>query len=544
MPAETLHSTPQGSTPEERRLAKAQAELERATFDYDQKEAFGKFDVTAPNEGTYQSYLDQRPAEGVVRDNDGYRTAQNGQFAGEQAYEAQKGDTQAYYDQLGGLVNEGEYQVPDYEAMGVMQLAKEAAKAQRIGDIAEEATIREALEQHLTIDALKNDAETPEAAQKRYEAEVARYEDLVEKFSGKSDAVSSVTATPEVSSKPAEQEPAPTEKEVTEPEISLNGEKVTIDNVFESPDGQKAVLVKGADGAVRLVLEKELTYTTQEAAPEEEVEDEPTIEDSGQPKESEASEEPEELEVSEAPEAEDEPVQLSTSKELERFVGKELEPYDASRHALEKLEVEKEQTKKWWQKASEAVRKRAGTAYWSAQWETYVKTPVREKWSKWLEYGVTDDMTGDEKEKRRKDNRVIAIAAGAGLAVVGAAVTGVLIANGLATMDNAPETGGLGKGVGRGGFDTLKDTGLDVGEGTQNALFTPEAELPPITVQSGDGGEALFTRYGIPTEKWYDNAQTLLTQFPQDFYQEGNDVRIAHTGPLSQGAQDFINALK
>jgi hypothetical protein len=536
MPAETLHTTHQNVQPDERDVAaKLKAQYEKAQFDADQKEAFGKYDVTAPNEGedTYQSYLDQRPAEGIVHNGDVYQNAQTGKFASEQAYNAQNGDTQAYYDQLGGIEEKQEvYEGPNYEAMGVMQLAKEAAKAQQLGDRAEEATIREALEQHLTIDALnpKDDAESPEEAQKRYDAEVARYEDLIKKFGGAEDTVTSVESAPKPELarqlESAEQSTPSVEKENTDPDIFLNGEKVIIDNVFQSPDGQKAVLVKDAAGATQLVFEKELTYTDKSVDAE-----------------------PSKVEVPvDESRVETEAAHPTPGKEVERFIGKEVERYDPDLYKLKRAEQETT-AKKWWEKARDGVRKRAGVAYWAAQWETYVITPVREKWSKVLEYGVTDEMTDAEKEKRRKDNRIAVIIAGAGIVALGA---GIIIESGIAAF-NAHQGGDmtgndLGNGAGGGGhtvesFAPTEDATLSVGDGDHDALFSPETSVP-IAANSGDGGEALFQRYDIPIDKWYNNARTLLAQFPQDFYLKGNDVRIAHTGPLSQGAQDFINSLR
>ena len=145
-------------------LKQKQDEYERALFDVQQKEAFGKFDVAVPNSGedTYQSYLDQRPSESIVLNSaDKPVGAETNRFASKEAYEAQNSSTQDYYDKLGGVAAKQEqFTPPTYEEMGLLQLAKEASKARQLGDPAEEATIRAALENHLAGDALKDDTET------------------------------------------------------------------------------------------------------------------------------------------------------------------------------------------------------------------------------------------------------------------------------------------------------------------------------------------------------------------------------------------------
>ena len=120
--------------------------------------------------------------------------------------------------------------------------------------------------------------------------------------------------------------------------------------------------------------------------------------------------------------------------------------------------------------------------------------------------------------------------------MLGAIATGVLIANGMqGSGDTVPD--GLKEGV-AGWVPEGEDMPVDLdGSG-------PEQLFEPISVVSGEGGIELFNSIGLNSDVWYDNARTLLNQFPQDFYLEGGDVRIAHPGALSQGAQDFINSLR
>ena len=447
--------------------AKLKRQYERAQFDADQKESFGKFDVTVPGEGedTYQSYLDQRPAEGVIRDGEVLRDAQTGAFASADTYENQLSNTQDYYDQKGGLVNkEGEYQPPNYEAMGVLQLAKEAAKARQLGDRAEEEAVREAVEHYLTMDAMKDESESPEEAQARYESEIARYESLVNRFGERPDA-----------------------------------HQQQSHEAHDTPEAEEG------------------------ASQSEDAEEQPTL-----------------------------------GKELERYVpGKELELYTGEGGVVdaevvdvvdadvvddedeqEATETEQQQVaKKWWQKTADRFKSLSGASAWAAAWaETRVASPVRDKWNSWLNRGVEDSMTEEEKEKQRKENRYLTIVAGTGLVVLGAIATGVLIANGM-------------QGAGDTVADGLKESAAGWGPGEQNTPvdlgdISPEQSFDPINVASGEGGIELFNNLGLNSDIWYDNAQTLLHQFPQDFYLEGTDVRIAHPGALSQGAQDFINSLR
>ena len=325
MPAETVHDGPQESrkAPRDERdeLAsleakerKIQEEISNLRFDKNQKEAFGKFDVAVPNEGedTYQSYLDKRPAAGIIRNGDVLRNAEDGTFASADNYEVQRGDTWDYYNDQADKKETTSFSVANYENLGVMQLAKAAATARQEGNAARESVIKEALEHHLTMDAMRDDSESPEAAQARYDSEVARYEQLVDRFSqrgngearhatdshtpgdGEGEPSQRVTPSPEADeaeqpgeTQPAEQQPeeteaptasespaeAPSEPETAEAaelavgsEAFLNGQKVSISEVFPSSDGsRKAIEVTDADGKKQLVYADDLG--TSEEAP-------------------------------------------------------------------------------------------------------------------------------------------------------------------------------------------------------------------------------------------------------------------------------------
>jgi len=595
-------------------VAKLQRQLDRAQFDAGQKEAFGKYDVTVPNEGelNYQDYLDQRPAEGVVRNGDLLQDAQTGKFASEEAYEGQKVDTQDYYDQKGNLVNKGEYQPPNYEAMGVLQLAKEAAKARQLGDRAEEETVREAVEHYLTMDAMKDSTESPEEAQARYETELARYDSLVDRFLLRPDGKPSNEAHAEATGEgdtskrvPGSEAPVPENKaeRTAETEVLLNGEKVTVGNVFTSPDGRKVAEVIAADGTKSLVFESDLTFSTPAEAPKadateaEPAEKTEATTSEATTKEAEGNLEPgayyngkkvsvarvldgatgdkttDRLEVVDSDgtvhsilASEINYVKATVDEAAPKDAVAELEEIIAEQTKEPGTEVElytgdqEQASKKWWQKAADRLRPLAGGAAWASAWaDAYVAAPIRNKYGKWLNHDIEDSMSDEEKEKKRKNNRYIAIAAGAGVALIGAAIGGVMLANGLSSGSGHEAASGIGLGEHKGewspgAFDAGNGTGtgtgveslpLDTGTGT-GVETIPEAVTPTeaINVTSGEGGIELFDSLGLSQDTWNDNAQTLLNQFPQDFYLEGSDVRLMDSGPLSQGAQDFINSLR
>lgn len=522
-------------------VAKLQQQLERAQHDVAQKEAFGKYDITVPNEGelNYQEYLEQRPSEGVVRDGDGFRDAQSGKFSSADGYEAQKVSSQDHYDQIGGLVNKGEYQPPDYESMGVLQLAKEAAKARQLGDRAEEEQILEAVHHYLTADAMKDDTESPEEAQKRFDAEIIRYDTLVNRFLGRPDVHAQPAdqahvdltggGAPSARADSNESEPsvAPVSKELVrfagvEGAAYYNGKKVSIAREGFSDGTDTVLTVVDEDGEVYEIRASELTNK-----PNVDVAD--VVQDTP---------------VTPTPDVQPD----SVGKELELYVG----------------ESAPEKAKKWWQKAGDRIRGLGGVSAWAAGWATVgtvklkerVGTSLSDKAAVWLDRGVDESWSEDEKEKKRKQNRYTAMAAVAGLTIIGGVAAGV-----------------IGHKLGLSGDSFGAEVPLPspspgeapVPEGAEAALAaaplvpeTPEAPEAPInapaafaefspeamTIGSGEGGHDLFERLGLDTAVWDSNAQELADRFPEDFYREGNDVRIMRPGQLSPGAQDFIKSLR
>lgn len=137
-------------TDERDEVAKLEAQLAAKKIDVERKEAFGKYDEVTPDMGevNYQGYIDQRPADGIVRDGDQYRGPKG--FASETAYKEQNGTAQAHYDKLGGIETTQEvYVAPDYSKMHFLQLEKAAGNAKVLGDRAEFEAIMDAAEKNL-----------------------------------------------------------------------------------------------------------------------------------------------------------------------------------------------------------------------------------------------------------------------------------------------------------------------------------------------------------------------------------------------------------
>ncbi len=226
--------------------------------------------------------------------------------------------------------------------------------------------------------------------------------------------------------------------------------------------------------------------------------------------------------------------------------------------------------KAWFKNEAKSFREFGGAAYFAGRWER-VRQGFKDKV---LDYGVTDEMSDADKERKRRRNR-IAVIAGASLLAAGA-VTAIgfgiagAIDNASAqdTLANSPDIGAgaapvnehdlnqefwsghgaPGAGGEVGGIDQLPLDGTNY-DAIDTDSVTPDV-LPTIPVEvfnipSGQGGEELFRNAGLDPAQWYAYEDTLLAQFPNDFYRmDGGHVGIAHSGWLSQGAQDFINSIR
>lgn len=75
----------------------------------------------------------------------------------------------------------------------------------------------------------------------------------------------------------------------------------------------------------------------------------------------------------------------------------------------------------------------------------------------------------------------------------------------------------------------------EVGASTPELVFDPAFDVAP-----GQGGVALFQGMGLTEADWYSVHTELLQNFPDEFYSEYGDTRIAQPGQLSLEAQEFI----
>jgi len=143
-------------------------------------EAAGKYDTSVPNidEYTRQSYLDQRPSDGVIREGSGFRKADNGQFANEAAYDAQNGSAQDHYDTVGGIENK-DLEQPSFEDLSFMELVKEAAKASALGDPAGIKEVRDIAEHNLMVVATEPGSEWTQA---QFDEQMKRFDTLTERL--------------------------------------------------------------------------------------------------------------------------------------------------------------------------------------------------------------------------------------------------------------------------------------------------------------------------------------------------------------------------
>ena len=134
-------------------VARLKAQLAKAEIAANEAEAFGKFDVTAPNvsEQTYESYLAQRPEDGIMRDGESFRDNISGQFASAEAYGSDKTpqSTADYYHNL--MESDSKpYEEKDFKSLGLKQLVFEMAKAENLGDKALSLEVQDAMGSRLT----------------------------------------------------------------------------------------------------------------------------------------------------------------------------------------------------------------------------------------------------------------------------------------------------------------------------------------------------------------------------------------------------------
>lgn len=226
------------------------------------------------------------------------------------------------------------------------------------------------------------------------------------------------------------------------------------------------------------------------------------------------------------------------------------------------------------------IQEHGGTAWFAAKWER-AQQGFHTGAQRMLNWRVTETMPDDEKERIRKQNRLMFIAGSAAIIAVGIS-TAVGInelmdrghgqdfpdlngANGAIGFwpDGDPSPGDISPGAspeptpapgpsaeptepGESGEVAVvpliggEDVSID-----PNVLPTPEINSETFNIpQDGTGGEALLKSIGVEPKEWYKIEEKLLDQFPEHFYRmDDNHVGI-YAGQLPQDAQDIIKSLR
>lgn len=234
--------------------------------------------------------------------------------------------------------------------------------------------------------------------------------------------------------------------------------------------------------------------------------------------------------------------------------------------AVPEQETEKlspfQRVKKWFKNEGAKIRQYGGKAYLGNLWDR-AATAVEEKMAgSWLtERHITEDMTPEQvqaQKLRNRRNNVLGLAVIVGTTVIASRMgifAGTMLEGHGLNADALPQHPGGATSFNIDTLHKLKEVGptpvqsLPL-EGAPNGTDTLTSPVdlgvndPSYNIPSGGQGLELFATRGLDSQKWYDNAQTLLNRFPQDFYLDHGDVRLAHSGELSLGARQFIESLR
>lgn len=458
---------------------------------------------------TWEQYLAMRPkaeADDVMHYGGKVRSAETGQFASKAKYEARREDISAddHYDKINlkrDIEDAHEEALKENKTFDAKM--SETVKANTEGEllVAKDPRLQAVLGLGRELLELQSKKASPNKYEKKikseFETKELMFNELMRLYKLDGADARALGYIENVTEQLRDFDKAP-----VKPEVTYNGAQVTVTGMEETAGGTKVYDITLEDGTTRKAVAADLEFSRDYTAPE-----------------------------------------------------------------AEKGNVV-ERIKEWFSKERKSIQQYGGMAWFSAKFDR-IKRGLNDRT---LNYGVEDSMSAEQKDKLRRRNRVIAIAAGAALA--GAAI--FAISQGLSHGSDVSATDlptDLGSGTGGAAGTELGSEAAAVGTGTSGVENLPllsdvpdtsgvETAPPPDTssgietvptplpgeffnVPSGQGGEALFTNLGIDPSKWYANEDTLLAQFPDDFYRMGDGhVGIAHSGWLSQGAQDFINTLR
>lgn len=236
-----------------------------------------------------------------------------------------------------------------------------------------------------------------------------------------------------------------------------------------------------------------------------------------------------------------------------------------------------EKVKGFWARNREAIKMPEGVKYWAERWKDRVTNPYYELGASLTTFIAQRqdkyeqklaDMSSEEREDRRKANRVLSVlgTASVAAAVIVPAVLRIngydthfgasSIANGLLDNDNGlnplqnmPSTGSHEALSSAAGSPTMLEhqNTPDLENGarwnTPDTVPTPvpEAVSPDaFNIEHNEGGLQLFGRLNLKETDWDSAKQDLLVKFPKEFYLSGDDIRINHVGMLPQEVQQYI----
>jgi len=544
-------------------------------------ETFGKYDQHVPNkdEDTHQSYLNQRPSDGVLRDGEGFRAASSGQYASESSYVAQNGTAQEHYDTLNGIENTS-FEAPKFDSLSLTQLAKEAAQANRVNDIAGVDEIRAIAEHTITERITRPGYETKDADAEQ-KAELTRFDDMVEWLSTQHDEVAepseeAVVPTPEspvaqeVTTEGTEEDavvdseeaPVVAPVEATEPEATLDTPAATVLTAADSPVSTPRLLHENGASPTTIPGAHPLSITV------------PSTYSEPQSKQN-----PDTIVVQERTtnpaDAEYIPMDYDSNQRV-LMDGKDvfIEAYsvDAQGHKTYKLDTgeyvdesalnityfsdlesestpepeanaEKgtlvERTKAWFGQNKESHKEKFRPSYWNARWSG-LKYRV-------MNHGVTEEMSDLEVDKKRNGNRRKII--------IGAAAIGVLaIGAGIFAVSEMTENFNPDTSIASESPDVSNTDGG--GTGATETPEVPEAPtLPPVetgpidpgfTPTQGEGGYQLLGGLGIDPSKWDGIEQQLKNLSPSEFYlMDDGHYGISYPDrPLSAPVRAVIDSVR
>lgn len=135
-----------------REMAQLEEQLRQKQREVERLEAWGADDSAVPNKGemTFQEYMSQRPADGIIREGDQLRNAKSGQFASREGYIEQSSTADKYYNEL--MVGDDSLA---YEAMDIQDLARLYGEKESLNDRTAASNILDIIDERINSYAVK-----------------------------------------------------------------------------------------------------------------------------------------------------------------------------------------------------------------------------------------------------------------------------------------------------------------------------------------------------------------------------------------------------